>query len=332
MTLTTSYPRLVGDVGGTHARFALVLQASGAVQQVARYRCDDFDTLWQAVQRYLAEHTQVAPRSCAIGVATPVMGDHVQLTNHPWSFSIRELQQLLGVERLLVLNDFSALALSLPALPATELRQVGGGVAVPGAPMALIGPGTGLGVSGLLPVPGGHGHVPIGGEGGHVTLSSFEPEEAAVLARLHQVFGHASAERALSGPGLENLHQAVCEVAGHATARWPAQQITERALAGDDAAAVKTLTVFCGLLGNVAGNVALTLGARGGVYIGGGIVPQLGAWFDRSPFRQRFESKGRFTDYLRAIPTWVVQSEVSPALIGASRALDCMVAAGASGH
>ncbi len=317
-----TYPRLVGDIGGTHVRFAMVLAATGLVQDVARYRCNEFATVSDAIQQYLGEHVDARPRTCALGVATAVTGDFVQLTNHAWHFSIRELQLQLGVDRLLVLNDFAALALSLPALPAAELRQVGGGTPTLDAPIGLIGPGTGLGVSGLLPVPGGRGQVAIGGEGGHVTLSSFDPEEAAVLQWLQRAYGHVSAERALSGPGLENIYQALNELAGRGRIAKAADEITEAALENSDAACIKTLTMFCSLLGNVAGNVALTLGARGGVYIGGGIVPRLGKWFDASPFRERFESKGRFSDYLRAIPTYVVQSAVSPALIGASRALD----------
>jgi glucokinase len=322
MTATASFPRLVGDVGGTHARFGIVLNAAGPVQSVARYRCDQFATLWDGLQHYLAEHAPAKPRSCALGVATPITGDRIVLTNNAWSFSIHDLQQRLGVERLLVLNDFSALALSLPMLPASELRQIGGGAPVPGAPIGLIGPGTGLGVSGLLPMPGGHGQLAIGGEGGHVTLSSFDREEAAVLQWVHEAFGHVSAERVLSGPGIENLYQAVCAVGGETRPPLTAQDISEAALARSDNACVKTIDMFCSLLGNVAGNVALTLGARGGVYIGGGIVPRLGDWFDRSQFRERFEAKGRFREYLLAIPTYVVQSDVSPALIGASRALD----------
>jgi glucokinase len=324
MTAAESFPRLVGDVGGTHARFAMVHGPDRGAQDIALYRCADFPTLWSALQRYLAEHPQAAPRACALGVATPVAGDGVRLTNANWSFSIRELQAQLGVQRLLVLNDFTTLALALPALPAAELRQVGGTQAVAGAPLGLIGPGTGLGVSGLLPVPGGAGQVAIGGEGGHVTLASFDEEEAAVLACLQRSFGHVSAERAVSGPGLENLYRGVQQVAGRDATPRPAHEITEQALAGTDTGCVRALTMFCGLLGQVAGNVALTLGARGGVYIGGGIVPRLGSWFDRSPFRARFEAKGRFADYLANIPVFVVQSQVSPALIGASRALDVM--------
>jgi glucokinase len=318
-----TFPRLVGDIGGTNARFALQREPDRPVEEVASYPCREFPSLLDALHRYLDEHAGgERPRACAIGVATAVTGDRVQLTNSHWTFSIEELRRRLGVQRLLVLNDFSALALSLPALSDGERRQVGGGTPVQEAPIALIGPGTGLGVSGLLPTPDGHRYVPIGGEGGHATLSSFDPEEAAVLALLHRDFGHVSAERALSGPGLENLHRALVTLRGAPARERGAAQIVEAALRGSDTLCESALTMFCSLLGNAAGNLALTLGARGGVYIGGGIVPRLGAWFDRSPFRERFEAKGRFRDYLSPIPTYVVQADASPALVGASRALD----------
>ena len=312
------FPRLVADVGGTNVRFASQFLADGPLLGMASYPCADFAGLWEAMQHHLREQGLARPRACAIGIATAITGDQVQMTNHHWSFSIAALRQALGAEHLLVINDFTALALSLPALAPESRRQVGGGAAVDGAPIGLVGPGTGLGVSGLLPGVGGAGLAPIGGEGGHVTLSSFEPEEDAVLKVLQRRFGHVSAERALSGPGLENLYQALAGVRGQVVPERGAASIT----AGDDRLARDTVELFCSLLGNVAGNVALTLGARGGLYIGGGIVPRLGERFDRSRFRERFEAKGRFRDYLAAIPAFVVSGSDQAALLGACRALD----------
>lgn len=316
----STFPRLLADVGGTNVRFASQFLAGGPLAGIASYRCADFATLWDAIQHHLQARGEGRPRSCAIGIATAITGDQVQMTNHHWSFSIEALQRELGAERLLVLNDFTALALSLPALGPSACRQVGGGAAVGGAPLGLVGPGTGLGVSGLL--PGAGGEVPIGGEGGHVTLCSSDAEEDAVLKVLQRRFGHVSAERALSGPGLENLYQALAEVRGAPAEALDASAISTAALEGRNELAEAALAQFCSLLGNVAGNVALTLGARGGVYIGGGIVPRLGNWFDRSRFRERFESKGRFRSYLQAIPTYVVQAGDQAALLGAARALD----------
>ena len=314
----SSFPRLVADVGGTNVRFASQYLSQGPLLGMASYVCADHESLWDAMQHHLRSQGLERPRCCAIGIATAITGDQVQMTNHHWSFSIEALRQALGAERLLVINDFTALALALPALAPGSRRQVGGGAAVDGAPIGLVGPGTGLGVSGLLPGVGGAGLAPIGGEGGHVTLSSFEPEEDAVLRVLQRRFGHASAERALSGPGLENLYQGLAGVRGQVVTERDAKSIT----AGEDQLARDTVELFCSLLGNVAGNVALTLGARGGLYIGGGIVPRLGARFDRSRFRERFEAKGRFRDYLAAIPAYVVSASDEAALLGACRALD----------
>ena len=315
------FPRLLADVGGTNVRFACQLQPGGALLHRASYACVDFETLWDAMSHYLWSEGRDHPLSAAIGIATPIIGDHVRMTNHHWAFSIKAMQHELGLSRLVVLNDFTALALALPALGEADLRQVGGGRAVAGAPIGLIGPGTGLGVSGLLPVSDGNGFAPISGEGGHVTLFASSPDEAAVMQVLQRRFGHVSAERALSGPGLENLYQALAEVHGVDATAHDAASITRGAMSGADALCTDTVNLFCGLLGDVAGNLALTLGARGGLYIGGGIVSRLGDGFERSAFRRRFESKGRFCSYLQAIPTFVLKSSDEAALLGVSRAL-----------
>jgi glucokinase len=320
----SSYPRLVGDVGGTNARFAWVGAAGEAPARAATYRCAEHASLQDALQMYLKEQALPAPHWASIGIANPVTGDQVRMTNHHWAFSIEQVRRQFGLGRLLVINDFTALALALPVLAPDELRQVGPGVRVADAPVALIGAGTGLGVSGLLPVSGGRGEVPVNGEGGHVTLAPVDPLEQAVVAILQRRFGHASAERALSGPGLANLHEALCEIDGVASPGLDAAAITAAALDASDPRCGRAVDLFLALLGTVAGNLALTLGARGGVYIGGGIVPRLGARVDASAFRVRFEAKGRFTGYLRSIPTLVVQAQTSPALLGAARALDVL--------
>jgi glucokinase len=179
-------------------------------------------------------------------------------------------------------------------------------------------------VSGLVP-DGADGWRVIVGEGGHATLPAINAREASLVAVLRERFGHVSAERALSGPGLVNLYEAVCALDGEAPATLEPAQVMERAFADDGAArdpqCAEAVTSFASLLGNVAGNLALTLGARGGVFIGGGVVPRLGERFAQLPFRERFEDKGRFRAYLEAIPTWVITAK-SPALLGAARALD----------
>ena len=318
-----TYPRLLGDIGGTNARFAWQAAPGGPLTDIATLPAADHATLLDAIRAYLQTHGKSGPRWCAIGIANPITGDRVQMTNHHWSFSISDTQDALGLDRFLLINDFTALALSLPALERAQLRQAGGGEPVAGGPIALLGPGTGLGVSGLLHTPTGQG-VPLNGEGGHVTLGGVTDREDAVVAALRRRFGHASAERALSGPGLVNLYEALCEVDGVAARPMTAAAVTAAALSGADPVAVEAEAIFFSLLGTVAGNLALSLGARAGVYIGGGIVPRLGERILSSSFRARFEGKGRFQLYLAAIPVFVVAAETSPALVGAARALDVL--------
>lgn len=318
--MSESYPRLLGDIGGTNARWAWQRAPGTPLQDISVMGCEASASLYEAAESYLAARGGQAPRTACIGVATAVTGDDIGFTNSPWSFSIAALKQALGVERCLVINDFTALALSLPTLGASDLRAIGGGQAVRGAPMALLGPGTGLGVSGLLTSPTGACSA-LSGEGGHVTLAPANDLESELLRCLRARHGHVSAERVLSGFGLVNLYQASCDLLGHTLRDLEAADITQAAIAQTDSACQQAVSLFASFLGNVAGNLALTLGARGGVYIGGGIVPRLGPAFDAALFRQRFEEKGRFEPYLQAIPTLVITA-ATPALLGASRALD----------
>lgn len=313
--------RLVGDVGGTHARWGRQTSKGAPITDVKTYRCADYASLQSVIEAYVRETPGAAPTACSLGIACPVLGDEVRMTNGPWTFSIEQLRQDLGLQRLVVINDFTAQALAMPDVPMSERVQVGPGMAVAGAPLAVIGPGTGLGVSGLLPGPQGR-WVPLMGEGGHVTLSACTPREAAVIAHLQQTWGHVSAERAVSGQGLENLYRAVCCLEGVIADPGSAADISSRALLGDDPHCVEALALLCSFLGTVAGDLALTLGARGGVYLVGGILPRLGSVFTQSPFRERFEAKGRYRHFLASVPTWVVTSQTSPALRGAARALD----------
>ena len=317
------FPRLLGDVGGTNARWAWQAQRGAALARMRILPCNQFAGIDTCIAEYLRLEALPSPRRAAFGIATAITGDEVRMTNHPWRFSIAALQATLGAECLLVLNDFEALAQAVPALPADALHAVGGGLASDGANKAVIGPGTGLGVSGLV-ADGCGGWVALVGEGGHVTLAASSAREASLLAVLRERFGHVSAERALSGPGLVNLYEAVCVLDAEPARKLEPVAVMARARAAGaehDAQCHEALSTFAGLLGNVAGNLALTLGARGGVYIGGGVVPRLGAHFDALPFRARFDDKGRFRSYLEAIPTWVITAE-APALVGAARALD----------
>ena len=319
-----SFPRLLGDIGGTHARWAWQASANSDLQDISVQRCRASATLLDSARTYLAASGHAHPHSAAIGIASPVVGDVVRMTNNPWTFSINALKQSLGVEHCLLLNDFTALAMSLPGLTASDLCPVGDGVAIAGAPIALIGPGTGLGVSGLLRTADGK-YCALSGEGGHVTLAATDEREAALLSLLRGRFGHVSAERLLSGPGLVELYRASCELHGRIALSLTPAEVSAAAIHASDPDCVASAFHFTAFLGTVAGNLALTLGAHGGVYIGGGVVPRLGTAFDGALFRQRFEDKGRYQDYLRAIPCWIITAS-TPALLGASRALDLILA------
>ena len=303
--------RLVGDIGATNARFALIGESLAATR-LRVYACDDFPGIGEAIQTYLAAEA-VRPGAAALAVASPVTGDRITLTNHPWSFSIEELRRRLGLERLLVVNDFTANALAVPHLGANERVKIGGGSAAPHAPIAVLGPGTGLGVSGLVPAE--RGWYALSGEGGHATLPSADDRESAVLERMRRRFFHVSAERVLSGPGLVNLYQTLAELDGVPALPYTAAQIADREIGESEPLCRAALDLFCAMLGTVASNLALTLGARGGVFIAGGIVPRLGSMFAESRFRARFEDKGRFAAYLAAIPTYVVTHPI-PAFLG----------------
>ncbi len=316
--------RLLADVGGTNARFAWQAHAGAPIEDARTLPCAGHASLVDAIRHYLSLAGRNAPPACSIAIANPVVGDRVAMTNHHWTFSIAELKAQLGLQRLRVVNDFTALALALPDLQPHDLRQVGGGDAWPGSAIALIGPGTGLGVSGLLP-DGRGGWVPLQGEGGHATLAGRTPLEQRVIDHLDARYGHASAERAVCGQGLVDIHAALQAIHGDEGTPSPttAAEIVAGALERGDADCLEAVDLFCSFLGTAAGNLALTLGARGGVYIGGGIVPRLGDAFAGTPFRARFEAKGRFSaSYLAEIPVYVIATAQSPALLGAARAID----------
>lgn len=310
---------LVGDIGATNARFALV-QPNGITTRARTYALNDYPSLIDAIDTYLAEESPPArPTQAALAVAAPIMDDQVTLTNHPWTFSIANVRRQLKLRRLRVLNDFAVNAVAVPYLGEGDCKQIGPGSAVADSPIGLIGPGTGLGVSALFPAAGGG--TPVQGEGGHVTMAPADAQESAVLDLMRRRYDHVSAERVLSGAGLVNLYNALCEIAGAPAAPFTPAQITNPQTWTEDSRTREATAMFCAMLGTVAGNLALTFGARGGIYIAGGIVPKLGTVFVESAFRARFEGKGRFHGYVAAIPTYVITRPL-PALLGAAKLLD----------
>lgn len=317
MSIGTPEPawNLVADIGGTHTRFALS-NAPRTLENIRVLATADYPGIEQAISHYLKSCQGRKIRRAIIGIANPILGDWIQMTNSPWAFSIEKTRTALGLDNLYVINDFTALALSLPYLPAAELKEIGGRAGVAGAPLGLLGPGTGLGVSALIPTPGG-GWVPLAGEGGHASFAPADEREAGLWRAACSRFGHVSIERLLSGAGLEFIYQTLCRMDGASANDWSAAEISRHALAQSSPFCREALDTFCAILGTAAGDIALTLGARGGMYIGGGIIPQLGDYFPQSPFRKRFESKGRFVSYLADIPVFVIDSPY-PALFGAA--------------
>jgi glucokinase len=310
-------PRLLADIGGTNARFALET-GPGEISSVQIYPCADYPGVGDVIKKYLKDTKIGRVNHAAIAIANPVDGDQVSMTNHDWTFSIEATRRALGFDTLLVVNDFTALAMALPGLTDAQRVQVGGGTRRPNSVIGLLGPGTGMGVSGLIPAD--DRWIALGSEGGHATFAPADEREDIVLQYARKKWSHVSFERVAAGPGIEVIYRAL---AGRDKKRVAANldtiEIVKRALDGEPLAA-ESVDVFCGILGTFAGNIAVTLGALGGIYIGGGVVPRLGEFFARSSFRQRFEAKGRFEAYLQNVPTYVITAEY-PAFLGVSAIL-----------
>lgn len=311
---------LLADIGGTNARFQL-WDPHGLAGCVVQRRCADFQDITALISDVLGEMAET-PRALLLAVAGPVQGDMVALTNLDWRFSCQHIAKAFGFDDCRVINDFAALAWSLPAMGPADLRPIGGGAPDPRAAAVVLGPGTGLGVSAL--VPAGQDWAVVEGEGGHASLAAENDFDGALLRHLRGQLGHVSREAVLSGPGMVRLYRAVMSVTGSA----PGTAAADGALQPEDISAFATqdrggaagqaIAAFCRLLGGYAGDLALIFGARGGVYIAGGIVPSLGPLFDHGEFRGNFEAKGQMADYVAKIPSYVITAP-TPALVGLAR-------------
>jgi glucokinase len=294
---------LLGDIGATNARFALL--ADGLLGPVKWIVVAHHPQFADAIEEFLQERfRERLIENALFAVAGPVQGERCNFTNCSWTIDGREMRTRFKFRTVQIINDFQATALSLPHLMEQDVRSLGGGRAVSGAPMVVLGPGSGLGVAGL--VGDGARRIVVASEGGHATLAATSVREDAVLDHLRKRFGHVSAERVLSGPGIENLYRAIAALDGIDVPSRNAAEITNAALQGTCPTSRAALDMFCAMLGGFAGNVALTCGARGGVYIAGGIAPRILDYLAASEFRRRFEQKGRFRDYLEAIPSQVI--------------------------
>ncbi|MEE4185855.1 MAG: glucokinase [Gammaproteobacteria bacterium] len=288
-------PLLVGDVGGTGTRLAVV-GPDGLLSPVTEYRNDDFVAFADLLERHCAALRTAAgelPPRCVLAVAGPVRENAVQMTNRGWRLDGAGLAERCGLEQVQIVNDFAALAWATLHFTAADLEWLGAARPDGGASKVVLGPGTGLGVAAL--VPAGAGWTAVTGEGGHVTLAASTDEEARVIAHLREHYGHCSAERLLSGPGLSDLAHAL----GYGR---HAPEVVGQWIAGETPSGRHTARVFAELLATVASDLALTFDARGGVYLGGGILPRLGAAFPVAAFTARFASKGRYSAFLAALP------------------------------
>ncbi len=316
---------IVADVGGTNIRIAQVnhneqqhheqKKSPTTLHQVEVFQCKDFSQLDDVLAHYIARyHLQGKRINACLAIACPVEQEFIEMTNLSWSFSQQSLKKSLQLENLWLINDYAAIAYAVPFLAENEAVKIGEGEAIATKPIAICGPGTGLGVASLINDQGKY--ICVSGEGGHVDFAPVNQAQIALLNALQKKHSHVSYEQLLSGLGLEQIYQALAAELGEQTV-LSAQQITDSALEGNNIITKKAMDHFCNILGAFAGNLALTLGAMGGVYIAGGIVPRFIDYFKNSGFRTYFEQKGRFSNYNRSIPTYVITAS-QPGLLGAS--------------
>lgn len=304
---------LVGDVGGTNARLALCDLNTGDISQAKTYSGLDFPSLEAVIQHYLKEHN-ISVQSGCVAIACPINGDWVEMTNHTWAFSTAEMKQNLGFDHLEIINDFTGVSMAIPALKKEHLIQFGGGEPVPGKPVVVYGAGTGLGVSHLVHVD--KRWISLPGEGGHSDFAANSEEEGIILEQLRNELGHVSNERILSGPGLLNLYRAIVKADGREPENYQPKDITEKAVDDTCTDCRRALSLFCVILGRFGGNLALNMSTFGGVYIAGGIVPRFLEFFKASGFRGGFEDKGRFKEFVKDIPVYLIVHD-QPGLLGA---------------
>jgi glucokinase len=297
---------LLADVGGTNARFAVL--AEGTVGAIAHMAVRGHGSFREALDVYLGSLRAAGTiRAAILAVAGVVQNGRCTLTNYPWVIDAAELSASYGFSTVRLINDFEAVAWSLPGLSRDSLLQVGGGHPAVGAPLAALGPGTGLGMA--VSIPHATGHLVLSSEGGHSTMAGSSLREDAVIAHLRRRFGHVSIERILSGGGLENLHEALTTLDNVMLPRRSAAEIAQAGIEGKCPTSRAAIDMFCAMLGTVAGNLALTVSAKGGIFVAGGILRHMSEHFVRSQFRARFEEKGRLSRYLEPIPVYLILDE-----------------------
>ena len=323
-----NYYALVGDIGGTNARFALVTKDSVELHHVQVLSCADYANFDAAYQHYYAELGLEPLPVASISFACPVT-ERINMTNNHWSFNIAAMAQQLALTEFKVLNDFTAMAYGTLALEAAEKVPVQQGSVVQHSPRLVIGPGTGLGVASLVPVTtAGNGETAVAEnrwqavatEGGHVSFAPLDSLQIQIWQILQQQYGRVSVERILCGDGILALYLAICKIKRSAVLLESAAEITAAANNNSNKEAVLTLQSFCQILGAVTGDMVLAQGARGGVYLCGGILPRVQEFLLKSDFCAALANKGRLRDYTSSVPVWLCNSEY-PGLLGAAAAL-----------
>ena len=304
------FPILIADIGGTNARFAIVADAHAEAKRFAQIKTADYETLDAAVQDVVLDKTSVMPRSAILAVAGPISSDEIDLTNCDWVVRPRRMIAELGFDRVVVLNDYEAQALAVVALDTAFLKPVGAGRRVDSANRVVIGPGTGLGVAGI--VHGAGTWIPVAGEGGHVDLGPRTPRDYQVFPHVETIGGRVSGEQILCGRGVVNLYRAIAQADG-VTARFAKpEEITAAALDGSDATATETIRLFVEYLARVAGDMALVFMARGGIYLTGGITQKIMPLIDETLFRRAFDNKQPHARLLADTPVYVVTHDQAP--------------------
>lgn len=316
------YPYLVADIGGTNARFALVTGKADnnfKIDNIAILNTAHYPDFESALRTYLEKIGGITPTAACIAIAGPVTNDRIKMTNLKWTFSCREIAREFGLNQFIAINDFAAVASACGQLTDEHLHVIKPGQAAEEGTRAVFGPGTGLGVAGL--VRHAQQWIPVPCEGGHVNLAPSDDFEAEVVKAGIRTHGHLSAETFVSGPGLINLYRAICSVRGTAVDASKPSDITERALKQSDPICVETLNTFCAFAGAFAGNLALTYGAKGGVYIAGGIFPRFIDFLLASPFASHFCNKGVMSHFLETIPVYLIRHPET-AFVGAAAWLE----------
>ncbi|WP_322988878.1 glucokinase [Hoeflea sp.] len=301
---TIAFPILIGDIGGTNARFAILVDAYAEPKEFPVLMTADFATLDEAIQTEVFDKTSLQPRSAILAVAGPIKGDEIDLTNNDWVVRPKALIEELGFEDIVVVNDFEAQALAAASLGPEHLEKIGDGEIRPASSRVVVGPGTGLGVAGL--VHARHTWYPVPGEGGHIDIGPRSPRDLELFPHYQSIEGRISAEQLLCGRGLMNIYRAVSKVGGGPAKAANPAEVTAAWADGSDPAAVEAIELFVTYLGRIAGDLALIFMARGGVYLAGGIAQKIIPALKHPRFREAFEDKAPHSAIMKTVPTFVI--------------------------